>query len=605
MSSGRDNPQTDRPLTSSIVEIHLTSSVVNAEKNLPPKARSIGDLYFPNKQNEDAQPQKTAHLVNTARKKNTKHPDIFYFFKYNDPGAEISELEAACCGILQFLAPDNVSPARAYYDEKQDDKFVGVTSKAIPGFKSNREDPLEEEDIIVEVWRKDIEDQRASLQKILDELIRLTDRTSQQNQSESFLNRGMQVTKNFFNSHANSASTAVNFHEDLLAFNKNKNKFTQDALFSLKKTLQARKDHIQKNIYNTSQYNSELTALGNAILRTDFLFKNAYSLTSESIARLEELDRIARVKGKDLNALNENNLLSARLFEHEFKVRVKALKNYRIVKGQAIGECARFIGKDPDGHNKNMNKYGQIIDFDMAKLNLLFRFRHRGLLDRMLREPSKKTFVVTERDIRFFPDIRDADFFYWPTKQSNMTQSVVDTIPKLFENFFTPRDNEIYKKLAYNQVFIFHKFKTFLKYILGNIDIYSNIVKLHLRTDTTFTDADGQQKNLFNEFVKDEAARIEEIAQTLIPMQEFRDFLSTDGELAFKLIKDEFIQYRTKYESKLSAKPYYKALVDSINIAAIEQKYRDIFRAAGAEKLTSSRLELPLISSISVPSQPR
>jgi len=596
MSSGRDKNKIESPLTSSVIEIHL--SAVAPPDNIPKKARPVSNLLFPNKPAEDALPKKTAHVVNTACKKNPKKPDELYYFKNNDAGAEISELEAACCSILQFLAPDNVPSARSYYDENQDYKFIGVTSKAIPGFKSNRDDPLQEKDIIIEVREKDIEQQRNCLQDAIKELMQVTDRSSQQTQNGSFLNIGLQYSKNIYNFYASSAPTAVKFREDLLTFMKMEGKYSQDSLFALKKLLQTRREHILKDIHNTSQYGNELQLLENAVLCADYLFKNTDSIMPETIDKLEELDRIVRAKKLDLNTLNENHVITAKIFANDFQIKVKSLKNYRIVKGQAIGECTRYIGKDPDGHNRNMNKYGQIIDFDMAKLNLLFRFRNRGLMDRMFREPGKKSFIVTERDIRFFPDIRDADFFYWPTKQSSVTQSVVDTIPKIFENFFTQHDNEVYKKLASNPIFIFHKFKTFLKYMLSNAQIHRSIAKLHMRTDVTFSNDEGHVKNLFDEFVRDEGARIQEITQTLVPMREFRDFLAIHGEYAFKLIKEEISQYRMKYEKKLAAKPYYKELVDSIDINEIEKKFREIFLAAGADKISASKAVLPLGASI-------
>lgn len=85
--------------------------------------------------------------VTTLSRANSRN-NIFYFFKHNPLNSPMSELEAFCWACYQLLIPNNVSKkSSAHYKENLTRSMSGVSSVAIPDFKSTMEDPLKEEDL--------------------------------------------------------------------------------------------------------------------------------------------------------------------------------------------------------------------------------------------------------------------------------------------------------------------------------------------------------------------------------------------------------------------------------------------------------------------------
>lgn len=571
----------------------------------PHSAKPKSKLLFPLKTYEDLQERSSAHPVNKTVKarddidleqikklRKLENVQRFYFFKNNKPGSPISELEALCGAFYRFIAPENVPATHAYYDEDNEVKFIGVTSKAIPGFKTNHDVPLEETDTFIELIKDLIEEeteiQSKKVSKDIEELTNYLDKIFSSTQN-SYMESSVQYIKNLYNFYWSSAYTAVKLRETLVTFKNSdpKLKFSPQSIQALLDFLRNRVIHIEKDLNDPDTYRDELVLLKNLTNSAENLLDLALqkAVTISANRKLEEAYKLTKANGIDLEKLKDEEKITC----DGFSITVKDLKNYRIVKRLAVALVTRYLMQDTDGHNQNMSKDGWLIDFDMAKLRILFQFRNPDFWDRRLRQPSERTFIVTARDIAEFPNIRDADFYYWPTKATLLTKSMAKKISWVYtvrENFFEKKDNDVFQKLSTNPVFIFHKYKTLLKYILTDGNMFRNIGKLHLREDLTYRDEnDGKFKNLLDEIINDEEARIQKVRDVLIKMPEFQKFLAHNGKYVLQLIKDEFLDYRNKYKLKLKEKPYYKELVNSINLEEIHKRYKQIFIDAGADKI--------------------
>jgi len=141
---------------------------------------------------------------------------------------------------------------------------------------------------------------------------------------------------------------------------------------------------------------------------------------------------------------------------------------------------------------------------------------------------------------------------------------------------FTRTDNSVYKNLAHNPAFIFHKYKTLLKYCLTNTDTYLNIAKLYFSTDHQINNVP-----LSDVVSKSEEQRIDEIKTVLFSMPEFQEFLVEHGPIALEMIKTELSDYFFRYASKISHKSEYIALVNSFKVNELDEKFELLMNQCG------------------------
>ena len=150
-------------------------------------------------------------------------------------------------------------------------------------------------------------------------------------------------------------------------------------------------------------------------------------------------------------------------------------------------------------------------------------------------------------------------------------------------NSFTVEDNTHYKLLAGHPVFIFHKYKTFMKYILTDPEVFRVIAELNIAQNVA--DSASEPKNtLHDKLITDERNRIREIRETLVAMPDFKRFLIEHGQFAFDLIKEEFATAREKYSKKTKHHEYYERLVQSLDSEQIESKFNDLYEVCTVEE---------------------
>jgi len=386
-------------------------------------------------------------MIKKNRKIDSKPPTV-HFFKQNKDNPHdpyMYTLEATICGFYQLLAPHHSPSARALYDGQLNN--VGIISKELQGFKPISEEPLKEEDFLI------------------------------------------------------------------------------DALKYI------------------------------------------------SIEELESIDERARREGLQLENkpnnqiiyqvfLSPNNNLGSTEDKPAIKIPVTArdLKNFRTIKGQAIGLTTSYIFEEDDLHTFNVSETGVRIDFDMSLWPITYHFKKGGAFDWALRDPTGR-FDVTANDILHFPNLKDAAPFYWPALAANVLN--------VSKNAFSSRANAIHQKLESHPVFIHYKFVTLIKYILTSEDIYRNISRLHIHEESKF-----ENKNFIDILAKHEADRLALFKTELLKLTNFHEFLATHGDKILKNILMEFSEYNTKFAKKIGQNSLYQPQI--INLNQVIKEYVDI-----------------------------
>lgn len=380
------------------------------------------------------------HDIFKMHKLKSKHPEnpSLYFFKqnkYEKSDAFMYELEAATCAFYHLIAPDHTPTARALFDNATM-QYVGVVSKNLEGFKTTLDDPLREDDLVI----------------------------------------------------------------DALKFC--------------------------------------------------------------SIEDLENLSDRAQVEKYDLNRMPPTQVI----FEWPVKcndntvkripITAKDLRNYRIVKGLAIGLSTTHIFCEDDCHTGNITKDGKRIDFDMSPWPITSKFKKTGPVDWTFRDPNGR-FPVTARDIESFPNLVDAQPFYWPTFPVRVLPEAFISIASNFfnvsRNAFHSKDNAIYQQLEKHPVFIHHKFATLLKFILTSPAIYHRIATLHVREESAY-----QNQSIINMLTTFLDERISAFQAELLKLPSFKLFLEKNGDRLIKNILVDFAIQNDRYAKKMEKTPLYQ-----------------------------------------------
>lgn len=127
---------------------------------------------------------------------------------------------------------------------------------------------------------------------------------------------------------------------------------------------------------------------------------------------------------------------------------------------------------------------------------------------------------------------------------------------------FTKEDNEVNQLLSEHPVYIYHKNVSLLKYVLTSREQYRAYTELYF-----------DQDNTKEELVEDEVSSIREWQHTAINTEQFQQFIINHGDEAMEIILREFAETKTKFQSKMTKKPEYKQIIDSLDLEDIQQKY--------------------------------
>lgn len=575
-------------------------------KELPPLAKPLSHLSFPFKEEEDKKELTSAHRNNKAIIGPSDGKRFTHFFKHCkrqvlwDNAATIAEAEAAIGAIFKFLAPRNVPTTRVYYDDKTYE-FAGITSKAIPNFKSNFEDPLQEQDLVVKftsesIIEKETESQRKMLILGISELINCL---SSYAENRSSYIPGVNTFKSVFNYYRPQPDTSIKLKEYLITYRDLHNdvKFTDKKILELLDNLKARFKYVMEKL-NDAEHALELALLKKIIDTTDLAYRLEVQKTVplSSVPYLELLSEKAFQEKIDLDA-DPDRIISIEENNKNFSIAAKYLKNFITKKKHVQNLLYNLHLKNPDMHNRNFSKYGMTFDFDMAQLPFLFSFREGKIWDTILRTPDENMFKITAHDLLHFPNIKDANFYYWAATQR------ITSSPSLSSNNFRPEDTALFQSLENDPITIYFKYLGSLLFALTNKETYYNIYTLHLRPHATFVDRRenhtkrGKVKRLAEEMSLDDTERGKQVIDVMIHLEQFQDVIQIVGPALLRDIEKHFTAYKNKVDKKIAKikalneisecpvdETPFQRLADSINIPEIKSRCEQIFNDARIAK---------------------
>lgn len=742
---------------------------------IPPRARNINQLLPV----EDANPiHPSSHEVSLMRKtgKMDSHSnDKLFFFKKHSPDSRRAELEAYCGDLCKFLAGSEYVPTTQPYCNDAGN-IIGVTSKAIKGFYSNQEKPLTEEDTLIQSVTIKINHTERMIEQIANKLLARYNQElniSQRSEFYAFL-------EDNYHALMDSEATPHYIRACLITFLGNSRDYSDLSLNTLLTQLKKRKPILDRNFEHDAEMDL-IKQLRQALSSLRELYRIDTS-ENKNIELYEKIDRTFKKQNINIDAFDYASI-TREIDGISYTISLQDLKNYRMLKGQAVSLSTRYIFREGDANNSNMSKKGEFFDFGWTKANIMAYFMEYDEFNALFRHPTETSFACDEHNIQYFPDVDDPSLFFWPAKQpeihrlifnymtrflhrleatlfeerhseeanlplknvihkilrvyeilatlnpapvsntyyqstvaflhwgliqfeaikqgrpaqelldeaqikyifSALTKHITqlnaevsnwaDKIDKkdltsfvssienefdetiackinqlrstlgclsveisdvlyifskhttiiqnenplldsekiafLFEgiealfvkieseidrsknnlklhcdnferNAFSLEDNRVFKSLAVHPVFIFHKYKTFMKYILTNAEVYRSLAHLNIGSNPCI-DNFGCEYSIHERLIHDETERTLEIRNTLIGMSDFTDFMEEHGLYTFELLQEEFSAMRLKYKDKISRKPGYNRLVNALDSDFLEQQFNQLCLDCGMD----------------------
>ncbi|MBL7478939.1 hypothetical protein [Legionella bononiensis] len=382
--------------------------LVKNDVALPPRARSIEEVQPI--RSDDVSLSNKVVLVQKIKDQRESGQRSAYFLKHHNAQSGLAELEAYCGAICQFIATSRYVPnTRPYFD--RDGIVNRVSSKAMVGFRSNYDVPLCLNDFLISSPEIDTEFRQRSLILCTENLLNYY---NTYNPSGGFK---YYASLSFVSSWLKTTPTQYATRNVLL---QSLNNPGQSSMNTSLNALKQRRDYLMSQAARAPDFLNEYYQLNQAIrqLKT---FKTIGSIKEPlglSIKVLEQLDRIVKTKGIDLDQCGQN--LSEEIDGIQYTVPTRDLKNYRTIKGLGVGWSTRYIFKEGDGHNSDSSKDGIILDFDWTKANILYDYRSNDVFNQLLRHSDSVEFACNEYNMEHFPDIDEPNLFYWPTKQPDL-----------------------------------------------------------------------------------------------------------------------------------------------------------------------------------------
>lgn len=378
------------------VEQGINKERTNKKPEIPPRARQVSQLERVDNIEITLEPSSNnVYLVKKIRSNDCAEESLYYFKEYDD-NENMHEIESYCGTICRFIATEEYVPStRPYVNQKGEP--VGVASKALLNFKSNYEDPLKEEDTVIDSSAIQIEQAQRKL--ILAVKKALDDYQKRPSTSSGYLGAVQSIFHSFYDSNSTSHKTL----QTLKYFAAHMDRYSISTLDILLTALSGRLTYLETACTKGNEHRSL-----RPIQKLAVQLKDLYSINNPQAITVELLDKLDRAIKKEGIDLETCDLQIKRIIDgQECTATAKDLKNYRILKGQAISLTTRLIFKEGDNNNSNMSKRGQIIDFGWTKSNITSQLNQRNKFDRWIRQPSPRSFDFTPERMEYFPDAGD------------------------------------------------------------------------------------------------------------------------------------------------------------------------------------------------------
>ena len=145
---------------------------------------------------------------------------------------------------------------------------------------------------------------------------------------------------------------------------------------------------------------------------------------------------------------------------------------------------------------------------------------------------GEKSFNITPRDLRNFPDLQDSENHYWPTHKRFAVKFNDNRV------YINTSERNAFINLKNDPEFNQYKWKRFLKCIMVPEQLMKNAMALHLDPSNP---KDASEINLITQATHE---RVIKLRAVLFSLPEFREYLNSEhGKHDLKAIKQEFNQY--------------------------------------------------------------
>jgi len=432
----------------------------------------------------------------------TLHGHGMGIYKKHKSESPMSAVEASNSTMYQLLALGLFPTSYAVRNENNQD--IGIFSKLLPGFITNRKLPLHEKNLRIESL-KDMkknrnENEKKEILAIFEGIqTNITPSLERKIDTEkSYFSQLWEAGKLYYQYCFGGEFTAQNIKPALEEFIRQGKKIDEldfgsleslrDLLINRKKQIKDSLDHHNHKIewQNLDDYINKLSLI--LLHETAFYMQGMRKLDKQLKDNWVDIDiEMQNPNSKYANLQIEEGLASP------VHVSLEDIKRFRIHCNQAIALTSRYFAMDPDGHNNNNAADGKFLDGDLA----VYILTH--LLVCPWRKPGIKDFELNVEDFLNFPNLRHAFFRYWVT-QSSIVDRSADTIctatplqktKNLTKNFFRDTDIETYKKFSDSPVFSFQKYIQLMIEILMNKKIYSACAELHMTDDLSMLNEEG------------------------------------------------------------------------------------------------------------------
>jgi len=569
-------------------------------QNFPKEFKFVGDFKPLPSSSTTSSSHKGYYAIRDGKKFYVKFNEIDPSIPHSD---KMPEVESICWRwyaiVDRSIVPQHTYPLYDYDETKKTYSLVGVASELLPNFVPNRDDPLKEEDLIIEALDKDYGHQRSEFINKITALSKVLIR-----ENDNWWDWSKE-TCNYYGSSFNyfrkpSASWLKPCLDNLIEKNKKQDISKQDIcdlltllndressapdrLKKLKARYDTKKTSEKEYLKTSKKYDHENELLRKAS-QSASLFLNLKQDDHADITKLEKMDRLVRKMGTNLQERNANEKISADINGQPFEMKVSDLINYRTIKAEATSISLSYINWENDNHNRNNGKKGR-VDFDMSEWPFVCDFKNPNwfvwfnewasatvksvipdfIKNLFVDNTDKNNFTYHPDDINSLPNLTHAQLRYCPAKSAFFIDSRVDpsaAAAPFYENLYRSEDTIPFQKINSNPIFDFHKFKTFLKSILTPNDMFLKAAELEARNDASYK-TKNETKNLIESMVKYKLTNMQNLREVLVAMPTFQSYLEKynyydqdnhyQGNHVFDFIKEDFAEEQKALKLEIDA----------------------------------------------------
>lgn len=235
--------------------------------------------------------------------------------------------------------------------------------------------------------------------------------------------------------------------------------------------------------------------------------------------------------------------------------------NFLIKNGLSEIFALSYFFEEDDLHKENVGiANGRVvrIDFDMSAYSIVSDPRFRGARGHnYVTKSPQDAFQITARDLNDFPNLTDADPYYWPTKSRTLSAA----------HGYSNQDALKFRELSKDDIFVDRSYLTFLKIIVTPDETIENMLAAHI--------SDPDCRAIFSRhFIE----RKKQLKTELQKSAKFKLFWKGASDFSIRKIIADF------FEFNCALKENHHNL--SVNVSIVTQHYYEFCRDMMHEPMT-------------------